>query len=91
MQLLGSMTAEQRLFAFLLSLTPPPGQSEARYSADRFHLRMTREISAATWDWRWDGRVGCSPAAERGVDHRSTAAIIELKNPEALKDIVGHW
>ena len=41
MLLLGSMTAEQRLAAFLLSLSRR--YQRLGFAADRFHLRMTRE------------------------------------------------
>lgn len=89
MLLLGSMTAEQRLCAFLLSLSRR--HQKLGYSADRFHLRMTREdigsylgltletVSRLLSRLQRDGLIG---ARQREI---------ELKNPEALKDVVGHW
>lgn len=89
MLLLGSMTAEQRIAAFLLSLSRR--YERLGYSADRFNLRMTREdigsylgltletVSRLMSRFQRDGLIA---AHQREV---------ELKDPVALAEIVGHW
>lgn len=89
MLLLGSMTAEQRLAAFLLSLSRR--YQRLGYAADRFLLRMTREdignylgltletISRLMSRFQRDGLVT--------IRQRE----IELKDSDGLMEIVGHW
>ncbi|MNC86405.1 Fumarate and nitrate reduction regulatory protein [compost metagenome] len=89
MLLLGSMTAEQRLAAFLLSLSRR--HQRLGYSASRFVLRMTREeignylgltletVSRIMSRFQREGLIG--------VRQRD----VELKNPESLREMVGHW
>jgi len=89
MLLLGCMTAEQRVSAFLLTLSRR--HQKLGYSADRFHLRMTREdigsylgltletVSRLLSRMQRDGLIR--------VQHRE----IELTDVEALKDVAGHW
>lgn len=87
MLLLGSMTAEQRLAAFLLSLSRR--YQLLGFAADRFVLRMTREdignylgltletVSRLFSRLQKEGLLA--------VQQRE----IELKRPQALRDIVG--
>jgi len=89
MLLLGSMTAEQRLAAFLLSLSRR--HKRLGYSADRFVLRMTREeignylgltletISRLFSRFQRDGLVA--------VQQRD----IEIRDGGRLREMVGHW
>jgi CRP/FNR family transcriptional regulator len=87
MLLLGSMTAEQRLAAFLLTLSRR--YERLGYAANRFTLRMTREeignylgltletVSRLFSRFQRDGLVG--------VQQRE----IELRNAARLREIVG--
>jgi CRP/FNR family transcriptional regulator len=87
MLMLGSMSAEQRLAAFLLSLSRR--YEHLGYSAQRFTLRMTREeignylgltletVSRLFSRFQRDGLLG--------VQQRE----IELRNPARLREIVG--
>ena len=89
MLLLGSMTAEQRLAAFLLSLSRR--HQRLGYSANRFVLRMTREeignylgltletVSRLMSRFQRDGLIG--------VHQRD----IEIRESGRLKELVGHW
>lgn len=89
MLLLGSMTAEQRLAAFLLSLSRR--FKRLGYAADRFILRMTREdignylgltletVSRLMSRFQRDGLIA---AQQREV---------EMKDFDGLMEIVGHW
>lgn len=89
MLLLGSMTAEQRLAAFLLSLARR--HQRLGFSASRFALRMTREeignylgltletVSRLLSRFQREGLVA--------VQQRD----IELKSAERLMEMVGHW
>jgi CRP/FNR family transcriptional regulator len=89
MLLLGSMTAEQRLAAFLLSLSRR--YKRLGYAADRFLLRMTREdignylgltletISRLMSRFQRDGLI---TARRREIEFRDAAKLME---------IVGHW
>jgi CRP/FNR family transcriptional regulator, anaerobic regulatory protein len=88
MLLLGSMTAEQRLAAFLLSLSRR--YQRLGFAADRFILRMTRDeignylgltletVSRLLSRFQKEGLIG--------VHQRE----IELKNVDKLRDLVGH-
>lgn len=89
MLLLGSMSAEQRLAAFLLGLSRR--YQRLGFAADRFILRMTREeignylgltletVSRLLSRFQREGLIG--------VHQRE----IELKNAGSLRDLVGHW
>jgi CRP/FNR family transcriptional regulator len=89
MLLLGSMTAEQRLAAFLLGLSRR--YKRLGYAADRFLLRMTREdignylgltletISRLMSRFQRDGLI---TARQREI---------EFKDAGRLMEIVGHW
>lgn len=89
MLLLGSMTAEQRLAAFLLSLARR--HQRLGFSASRFALRMTRDeignylgltletVSRLLSRFQREGLVA--------VQQRD----IELKSAERLMEMVGHW
>lgn len=89
MLLLGSMTAEQRLAAFLLSQSRR--HQRLGFSSSNFVLRMTREeignylgltletVSRLLSRFQREGLIG---AQQRDV---------ELKEPERLREMVGHW
>lgn len=89
MLLLGSMTAEQRLAAFLLSLSRR--HQRLGFSASRFILRMTREeignylgltletVSRLMSRFQREGLIG--------VQQRD----VELKECGRLMEMVGHW
>jgi CRP/FNR family transcriptional regulator len=89
MLLLGSMTAEQRLAAFLLSLSRR--HQRLGFSASRFVLRMTREeignylgltletVSRLFSRFQREGLIG--------VQQRD----IEIKEAQGLKEMVGRW
>jgi CRP/FNR family transcriptional regulator len=89
MLLLGGMSAEQRLAAFLLSLSRR--YRRLGYAADRFNLRMTREdigsylgltletVSRLLSRFQRDGLIG--------MQQRE----IELKDTDRLMKLVGHW
>jgi CRP/FNR family transcriptional regulator len=89
MLLLGSMTAEQRLAAFLLSLARR--HQRLGFAADRFMLRMTREeignylgltletVSRLLSRFQREGNIA--------VHQRD----IEIRNKDGLMEMVGHW
>ena len=89
MLLLGGMNAEQRLAAFLLSLSRR--HHRLGYSANRFVLRMTREeignylgltietVSRLFSRFQREGLIG--------VQQRD----VELRSIERLREMVGHW
>lgn len=89
MLLLGSMTAEQRLAAFLLSLSRR--HQRLGFSPSRFVLRMTREemgnylgltletVSRLLSRFQREGLIG--------VQQRD----VELKEAGRLREMVGHW
>ncbi len=89
MLLLGSMTAEQRLAAFLLSLSRR--YQRMGYSADRFNLRMTREdignylgltLETVSRFLSRFQREGLIAARQRDI---------RIKDADALLEIVGCW
>jgi CRP/FNR family transcriptional regulator, anaerobic regulatory protein len=89
MLLLGSMSAEQRLAAFLLSLSRR--HKRLGYSADRFVLRMTREeignylgltLETVSRLFSRFHREGLIAVQQRDV---------ELKSADQLMEMVGHW
>lgn len=89
MLLLGSMTAEQRLAAFLLSLSRR--YQRLGYAGDCFNLRMTREdignylgltmetVSRLMSRFQREGLIA--------AQHRE----IEFRNPGGLMELVGQW
>lgn len=89
MLLLGSMSAEQRLAAFLLSLSRR--YQRLGFAADRFVLRMTREevgnylgitletVSRLVSRFQRAGLISVQQRA------------ISLNDAEGLREIVGHW
>lgn len=89
MLLLGSMTAEQRLCAFLLSLSRR--HQKLGYAADRFHLRMTREDIGSYLGLTLETVSRLLSRLQRDGLIAARQREIELKNVEALKDVVGHW
>ncbi len=89
MLLLGSMSAEQRLAAFLLSLSRR--YLRLGFSASRYTLRMTREeignylgLTIETVS-RLFSRF--QKEALIGVQQRD----IEIRQPARLREMVGHW
>jgi len=89
MLLLGSMTAEQRLAAFLLSLSRR--HQRLGYSASRFMLRMTREeignylgltLETVSRLLSRFQREGLLTVQQRDV---------VIRNAERLREMVGHW
>lgn len=89
MLLLGSMTAEQRLCAFLLSLSRR--HEKLGYSGDRFHLRMTREDIGSYLGLTLETVSRLLSRLQRDGLISARQREIELKNVPALKDVVGHW
>jgi len=89
MLLLGSMTAEQRLCAFLLSLSRR--HQKLGYSADRFHLRMTREDIGSYLGLTLETVSRLLSRLQRDGLIAARQREIELKNVDVLKDVVGHW
>ena len=89
MLLLGSMSAEQRLAAFLLSLSRR--YLRLGFSPNRYTLRMTREeignylgltletVSRLMSRFQKDALIG--------VQQRE----VEIRQPERLREMVGHW
>lgn len=89
MLLLGSMSAEQRTAAFLLSMSRR--YEKLGYASTRFNLRMTREdigsylgltletVSRVLSRFQRDGLIT--------VHQRE----VELKHADGLREIVGHW
>ena len=89
MPLLGSMSAEQRLAAFLLSLSRR--HQRLGFSPTRFVLRMTREeignylgltletVSRLLSRFQREGLI---------VVHQRD---IDLRNPERIAELAGHW
>lgn len=89
MQLLGSMSADQRVAAFLLSVSRR--HQRLGFSASRFVLRMTREeignylgltletVSRLMSRFQREGLIG--------VQQRD----VEIKESGRLREMVGHW
>jgi len=89
MLLLGSMSAEQRLAAFLLSLSRR--HQRLGFSASRFVLRMTREeignylgltLETVSRLFSRFQREGLVSVRQRDI---------EIKDIQSLKEMVGHW
>jgi CRP/FNR family transcriptional regulator len=89
MLLLGSMSAEQRLAAFLLSLSRR--YLRLGFSASRYTLRMTREeignYLALTIETVSRLMSRFQKEALIAVQQRD----IEIKQPARLREMVGHW
>ncbi len=89
MLLLGSMTAEQRIAAFLLALSRR--HQKLGYAANRFHLRMTREDIGSYLGITLETVSRLLSRFQRDNLIAAHQREIELKNVAALKEIVGHW
>jgi CRP/FNR family transcriptional regulator len=87
--LLGSMTAEQRLAAFLLSLSRR--YKRMGYSADRFNLRMTREDIGNYLGLTLETVSRFLSRFQREGLIASHQREIELRNANGLMEIVGCW
>ena len=89
MLLLGSMAAEQRLAAFLLSLSRR--YQRLGFSPDRFALRMTREEIGNYLGLTLETVSRLLSRFQReaviGVQQRN----IEIKDAARLREMVGHW
>ena len=89
MLLLGRMSADQRLAAFLLSISRR--YQRLGFSATQFNLRMTREeignylgltletVSRLMSRFQKEGLIG--------VQQRD----VEIRQPQRLREMVGHW
>lgn len=89
MLLLGSMTAEQRIAAFLLSLSRR--YERLGYSSNRFNLRMTREDIGSYLGLTLETVSRLMSRFQRDGLISAHQREIELKDPDALAEIVGHW
>ena len=89
MLLLGSMTAEQRLAAFLLSLSRR--HQRLGFSATRFVLRMTREEIGSYLGLTLETVSRLLSRLQRegliAVHQRD----VEIRQPDRLMEMVGHW
>jgi CRP/FNR family transcriptional regulator len=89
MLLLGSMTAEQRLAAFLLSLSRR--HQRLGFAADRFMLRMTREEIGSYLGLTLETVSRLLSRFQRedwiAVHQRD----VEIRNKDRLMEVVGHW
>lgn len=89
MLLLGSMTAEQRLAAFLLSLSRR--HQRLGYSAIRFVLRMTREEIGSYLGLTLETVSRLLSRFQRegllGIQQRE----VEIRSADRLREMVGHW
>lgn len=89
MLLLGSMSAEQRLAAFLLSLARR--YQRLGFSPSRYTLRMTREeignYLGLTLETVSRLMSRFQKEALIGVQQRD----VEIKQPARLREMVGHW
>ncbi len=89
MLLLGSLDAEQRLAAFLLSLSKR--YQNLGYSPTRFSLRMTREEIGSYLGLTLETVSRVMSRLNRDGVIKAQQRDIELKDRQALKDKVGHW
>jgi CRP/FNR family transcriptional regulator len=89
MLLLGSMTAEQRLAAFLLSLSRR--HQRLGFSATHFVLRMTREEIGSYLGLTLETVSRLLSRLQReglvAVHQRD----VEIRQPDRLMEMVGHW
>jgi CRP/FNR family transcriptional regulator len=89
MLLLGSMTAEQRLAAFLLSLSLR--YKRLGFAADRFALRMTREDIGNYLGLTLETVSRLMSRFQRDGLISSHQRDIGLRDPSALHAMVGQW
>lgn len=89
MLLLGSMTAEQRLAAFLLSMSRR--HQRLGYAADRFMLRMTREEIGNYLGLTLETVSRLLSRFQREELIAVHQRDIELRNTVRLMEMVGHW
>ena len=89
MLLLGSMTAEQRLAAFLLSLSRR--HQRLGFSASHFILRMTREEIGNYLGLTLETVSRLLSRFQREDLIAVRQRDIELKDADRLMEIVGHW
>jgi CRP/FNR family transcriptional regulator, anaerobic regulatory protein len=89
MLLLGSMTAEQRLAAFLLSLSRR--HQRLGYAGDRFMLRMTREEIGNYLGLTLETVSRLLSRFQREELIAVHQRDIELRNSDRLREMVGHW
>jgi CRP/FNR family transcriptional regulator len=89
MLLLGSMTAEQRLAAFLLSLSRR--YKRLGYAADRFVLRMTREDIGNYLGLTLETVSRIMSRFQREGLVATQQREVSLHDSEGLREIVGQW
>jgi CRP/FNR family transcriptional regulator len=89
MLLLGSMAAEQRLAAFLLSLSRR--YERLGFAPNRFMLRMTREEIGNYLGLTLETVSRLLSRFQRDGLIRVSQRDIELKNAGGLREVVGHW
>jgi len=89
MLLLGSMTAEQRLAAFLLGLSRR--YKRLGYAADRFVLRMTREDIGSYLGLTLETISRLMSRFQRDGLILAQQREIELKDSAGLMELVGQW
>jgi CRP/FNR family transcriptional regulator len=89
MLLLGSMTAEQRLAAFLLSLSRR--HQRLGFAADRFMLRMTREEIGNYLGLTLETVSRLLSRFQREELIAVHQRDVEIRNPDRLREMVGHW
>jgi CRP/FNR family transcriptional regulator len=89
MLLLGSLDAEQRLAAFLLSLSKR--YQNLGYSSTRFSLRMTREEIGSYLGLTLETVSRVISRLHREGVIKAQQREIELTDSHALEDKVGHW
>jgi CRP/FNR family transcriptional regulator len=89
MLLLGSMTAEQRLAAFLLGLSRR--YKRLGYAANRFVLRMTREDIGSYLGLTLETVSRLMSRFQRDGLVSAQQREIELKNFDGLMGLVGQW
>jgi CRP/FNR family transcriptional regulator, anaerobic regulatory protein len=87
--LLGSMTAEQRLAAFLLSLSRR--YKRMGYAAHRFNLRMTREDIGSYLGLTLETVSRFLSRFQREGLIATRLREIEIRDADALMEIVGCW
>ena len=89
MLLLGGMDAEQRIAAFLLSLSRR--YQKLGYAATRFNLRMTREDIGSYLGLTLETVSRLFSRMQREGIVATQQREVELKDVERLKERVGHW
>jgi len=87
--LLGSMTAEQRLAAFLLSLARR--HQRLGFAADRFMLRMTREEIGSYLGLTLETVSRLLSRFQRDDWIAVHQRDVEIRNRDRLMEVVGHW